>query len=238
MTMPHHPHSTLRAAEIVARLHGSRFFERLNALMVDNPPSSLDAAPLSRFAAIGVGPGLRFNVRDDAVATKQVDASAHTALARIVVAAQRSSGRVANGWWIPLPDRGDEYMRRAARAHSDIDAPLDEDLVSLRTSVDADGNPLSGAHRYVLRFAERQLPPVRGFWSIAVYNARHNVVDNPLRRHTIGSRNSLTRESDGGIALHIRLKSPHDHFTLIMRLYWPDAAIVDRTWVPPAVERI
>jgi len=94
------------------------------------------------------------------------------------------------------------------------------------------------------------MPPVRGFWSIALYNARHNVVDNPPRRHMIGSRNSLARERDGGIALHIRhtspgagaesnwLPTPHDHFTLIMRLYWPDATIVDGAWLPPPVERI
>jgi len=248
----HHEPSLLRPPEAVARMEGAVFFERLNALMTDNPPSSEDASPLHRFAAIGVGPGLRFDVQDDAYATKQVDASAHTALARIVVEAQRSAGRLANGWWIPSrADRRDRYMQRAARAHVDLDALLHEDLVSLHTNVDAHGKLLSGAHRYVLRFAEGQLPPVRGFWSIALYNVRHNVVDNPPQRHMIGSRNALARGSDGRIVLHIQHASPgaasesnwlptppRDHFTLIMRLYWPTSTIVEGAWVPPSVERI
>ena len=246
----HHTLSTMRPSEVVARMDGAVFFERLNALMAENPPSSEDATLVHRFATIGIGPGLRFDARDDAATTKQVDASTHTALTRIVVEAQRS-GHIVNGWWIPSrKNRADRYMQRAARVHADLDSPLDEDLVSLHTTVDADGNLLSGAHRYVLRFAERQLPPVRGFWSIALYNARHNLIDSPLRRQMIGSRDSLARDRDGRVVLHIRhsspgvaaesnwLPAPHDHFMLIMRLYWPDATSIAGGWVPPAIERI
>jgi hypothetical protein len=236
--------------EHIARMDGTEFFARLNALLVDNPPSVADAKALSLFSAIGIGAGLPFEVKGDAAVSKRVDASARTALARIVVEAQRPSGYLVNGWWRSVRRTHEaDYMSRAVIALADIGAASAEEIFALRADIDGDGEPLWGHHRYALRFRSRQLPPVRGFWSVAMYNARDAVVENPIDRHAISSRRELTVARDGSITIYIQNTSPgsprdanwlpvlHDHFHLILRLYWPKDDVLTGSWTPPPIER-
>jgi len=111
------------------------------------------------------------------------------------------------------------------------------------------GQPLSGANRYMLRFANGQLPPVRAFWSITMYNAKQGFVQNPIGRYAIGDRDPLVVDQDGSLTLYVQhespgkdkesnwLPAPADSFNLFMRLYWPEQAIVDGTWKMPPVEK-
>jgi hypothetical protein len=237
--------------EHVARMEGAEFFARLNALMVDSPPSVADAKALSVFSAVGIGVGLPFEVKGDSALAKRVDASARTALARIVVEANRPSGYLVNGWWRSVRRAHEaDYMSRAVIALADVGAAAAEEMVALRADIDANGEPLWGHHRYALRFPPRQLPPVRGFWSVAIYNARDEVVDNPIDRHAISSRRELTVARDGSITISIQQTSPgpardanwlpvpHDHFHLVLRLYWPKHDVLTGSWAPPAIERL
>lgn len=236
--------------EHVAQMEGAEFFARLNALMVDNPPSVADAKALSLFSAIGIGAGLPFEVKGDRAVSKRVDASARTALARIVVEANRPSGYLVNGWWRSVRRAHEaDYMSRAVMALADVGAASAEEVVALRADIDADGEPLWGHHRYALRFPPRQLPPVRGFWSVAMYNAR-DAVDNPIDRHAISSRRQLTVARDGSITIYIQHTSPgsardanwlpvlHDHFHLVLRLYWPKHDVLTGSWTPPPIARL
>jgi hypothetical protein len=218
--------------------------------MVDNPPSVADAKALSLFSAIGIGAGLPFEVKADAAVSKRVDASARTALARIAVEAKRPSGYLVNGWWRSVRRTHEaDYMSRAVIALADIGAASAEEIFALRADIDGDGEPLWGHHRYALRFRARQLPPVRGLWSVAMYNARDAVVENPIDRHAISSRRELTVARDGSITIYIQntspgsardpnwLPVPHDHFHLILRLYWPKDDVLTGSWTPPPIER-
>lgn len=237
--------------ERLAHMDGGEFFARLNALMVDNPPSAADVEALTLFSAIGIGPGLPFDVKGDTVVSKRVDASAHTALARIVVEAQRPSGYFVNGWWRSVRRAHEaDYMSRAVTALAGLGAPSADETISFRADVDHDGEPLWGRHRYVLRFPPRQLPPVRGFWSVAMYNSRDAIVDNPIDRHAISSRRELIVARDGSITIYIQQTSPgpardsnwlpipHDHVHLILRLYWPREDVLTGSWTPPPVVRL
>ncbi len=53
--------------------------------------------------------------------------------------------------------------------------------------IDADGQKLSGASRYSIRFAPGQLPPVNAFWSLTMYELPASLlVANPTasgKRH-------------------------------------------------------
>jgi hypothetical protein len=235
----------------LARMDGGEFFARLNGLMIDNPPSVADVQAMTLFSAIGIGPGLPFDVKGDAAVSKRVDASAHTALARIVVEAQRPSGYFVNGWWRSVRRAHEaDYMSRAVTALADLGAPAAEETVWFRADSDGDGEPLWGRHRYVLRFPPRQLPPVRGFWSVAMYNARDAIVDNPIDRHAISSRRELIVARDGSITIYIQQTSPgsardsnwlpipHDHVHLILRLYWPRDDVLTGSWTPPPIVRL
>ena len=69
------------------------------------------------------------------------------------------------------------------------------------TMVDDAGHKLSGASKYVIRFADGQLPPVNGFWSLTLYDPAFFFVANPLNRYTISPRNGLKTNSDGSTPL-------------------------------------
>jgi hypothetical protein len=241
------------ASEQVAHMDASSFFGRLNLLLSDNPPRAGDIPALKRFAMVGVGPGRPFELRDDPLVSRSVDGSVRTALARIVVEATKPSNRLANGWQLQPSNLGNtesDYMTRAVVALVNPGAAPAEDHVSFHTTLDSEGNRLTGAHRYVLRFASGNTPAVNGFWSIGLHSSRRTLVPNPIDRYAISSSDDLHTEGDGSIAVRIQheppakralsnwLPSPKDQFNLTLQLHWPQRAIVDGSWVPPSIERL
>ena len=101
-----------------------------------------------------------------------------------------------------------------------------------------------------MHFNKGQLPPVEGFWSLTMYNAKYFFVDNPLNRYTLSQRDKLKANADGSIDLYIQnespgkdresnwLPAPNDEFVLMLRLYWPkekSPSILDGTWKIPEV---
>ncbi|MFB6888669.1 DUF1254 domain-containing protein [Kitasatospora sp. NPDC056327] len=115
---------------------------------------------------------------------------------------------------------------------------------------DSEGHlPPDAADRdHLLRFPPDGLPPARWFWSVTMYAlpGRH-LVDNTLDRYSIGDRTpGLVRDPDGGLTLYLQHKRPADAghsanwlpapdgpFTAVIRIYGPDAAVLDGRWTPP-----
>ncbi|AKU96879.1 putative exported protein [Labilithrix luteola] len=239
--------------EQVAKMEPTEFFQRLNALMKDNPPSPADADAVKRFGEVGVGPGKVFDrntVSPEVLAT--VDLGMTEAIRRIVIEAKRPHGRAQNGWELHegLGAYGTDYLWRAIVARVGLGANLPEDAIYPHAKVDAEGQPLDGKHRYVMRFAKGALPPVHAFWSISMYDARQFFVDNPIDRYAIGDRDDLVFEPDGSLVLLLQhespgkehepnwLPAPKGSFNLIMRLYWPKAEALDGRWTTPPIERV
>ena len=95
------------------------------------------------------------------------------------------------------------------------------------------------------------MPPVKGFWSLTLYNEVHFFNPNPLNRYSLGTKNkNLKYNSDGSLTLYAGAKSPgkdkennwlpapEGPFSLYIRAYWPENAILDGTWTPPIVEKV
>jgi hypothetical protein len=93
------------------------------------------------------------------------------------------------------------------------------------------------------------VPPVKGFWSLTLYNDLHLLNPNPLNRYSLGTKNrTLQYGPDGSLTLYFGAKSPgkdketnwvpapNGKFSLYLRAYWADKAILDGTWMPPNVE--
>lgn len=242
--------STLSPVEQVARMSAASFFDRLNLLMANNPPSQADARALAEFATIGVAPGRPFieNGHDNPIA-----AGVSAARDRLIAAAGRQPANRVNGWDV-CPDNmgryGTDYLVRAVVALMGLGANLRDDAIYQRATRDADGQLLNGANKYVVRFAKGALPPVRAFWSITLYNPQQRFIDNVLDRYAIGDRDNLTFGNDGSLVLYIQrespgiahssnwLPAPEGPFTLLLRLYWPAKAILDGRWKPPAIEKV
>ena len=64
---------------------------------------------------------------------------------------------------------------------------------------DADGRPFDGANKYVVHFPAGQLPPVRAFWSITMYDAHNFLVANPIDRSAASSWMKFDKNPDGSI---------------------------------------
>jgi hypothetical protein len=242
------------AVEQVAKMDTAMFFARLNTLMKHDPPAAADADALKRFAALGVAPGKPFDpAKLDPAVAKGIETGVRAAREKIVAEAKKPFGKVVNNWSIMtagIGRYGTDYLFRSVIALVGLGSNLPEDATYPLTRVDAEGKALTGANRYVIRFAKGQLPPVSAFWSVTMYNSKQAFVDNPINRYAIGDRDKLKFDDDGSLTLNVQqespgkdkesnwLPAPKDEFNLVMRLYWPRQEILDGTWRPPAVERV
>lgn len=117
--------------------------------------------------------------------------------------------------------------------------------------VDSIGNPLSGSQKYVLHFDKDNLPPVKAFWSVIMYNSKSYFADNPLNRYAIGDRTAgLKYNSDGSLDIYIQhdnprkdresnwLPSPSDNFNLMLRMYVPEDIVLNGEYKIPPVQII
>jgi hypothetical protein len=102
-----------------------------------------------------------------------------------------------------------------------------------------------------ITFAKGQLPPVKGFWSLTIYNDRHLFNASPLKRYSLGTKNkTLQYNADGSLTLYAGatspgsdkeanwLPAPNGPFSLFLRGYWADTAMLDGTWTPPTIEKV
>jgi hypothetical protein len=159
---------------------------------------------------------------------------------------------VVNGWRYPPPNEeraGDDFLLRAAdQSLAGIVANDPPEAVYLVNMDDADGNKFAGDRRYELRFEHDTLPPVESFWSLTMYKADMNLVSNPIERYSIGDRTpGLQKDPDGGLTISIQAQAPEDAtaanrlpcrpsgtWFVILRMYQPEAEVIDATWAMPA----
>jgi hypothetical protein len=157
---------------------------------------------------------------------------------------------VANGWTSPTDNAafGTDYLTRTACAKSNIFVNRREETAYFYLEADADGNTLDGAYAYTVTFAAGELPPVRGFWSLTLYNEHHFFHPNALHRYSLGTKNKdLATADDGSLTILVQADPPRDEqranwlpappgrFELYLRAYWPDEARLDGWNPPPAL---
>ncbi len=166
----------------------------------------------------------------------------------------RYNGRPAgNGWNSPVNNArwGADYLNRTATARSNILENRPEETKYIFTDDDSQGHQLHGQHLYAITFAKGEEPPVKGFWSLTLYDEYHFFHPNTLGRYALGTKNkTLKRNADGSLTLYAGARSPgkdkesnwlpapEGPFSLYLRAYWPDKAILDGAWTPPKVEKL
>jgi hypothetical protein len=163
----------------------------------------------------------------------------------------RNNGRPAgNGWNSPVNNGqwGTDYLNRTATAKSNMYDNRPNETKYIYTDDDSAGKQLNGQNTYAITFAKGETPPVRGFWSVTLYNDLHLWNPNPLNRYSLGTKNkTLKYNDDGSLTLYAGAKSPgkdkesnwlqapNGTFSLYIRAYWADKAILDGTWQPPKI---
>ncbi len=144
-----------------------------------------------------------------------------------------------------------DYLKRMLGASAGIYGNSREEAIYPALALDSAGNRLDGSHKYVVRFAPGQLPPVNAFWSITMYEMPASLlVANPIDRYLINSSmlSSLKKDADGGITIYVQKESPGKEreanwlpappgpFLMATRLYWPKEAALNGSWKAPKVE--
>jgi hypothetical protein len=239
--------------EQVERMDTISFFKLLAELMKQNPPYAADTPILARLARIGLVPGKDFDFSKLASVPNIQDVP--KVGVRRIAAHFPDSGADLDGWvfFKPAGRYGTDYIQRALITRYGLGCNILEDAVYPTATTDTAGQKLDGASKYVIRFPKGQMPPVRGFWSLTMYDAQYFFVANPLNRYTLSQRNALKAGPDGSVDLYIQaanpgpdkesnwLPAPNGPFNLMLRLYWPKEhppSLLDGTWEPPAIERV
>ena len=159
-----------------------------------------------------------------------------------------------NGWTSPdnLGAFGIDYIHRAGMMYA---GPYDNRRTETKyywTDNDTELTQLNGNSLYAVVFPKSQLPPVKGFWSLTVYDRQHLFYANDLNRYSLGTKSykTLKYDPDGALTLYLGNKSPGkdkeanwipapaDEFSLWLRAYWPEQAILDGSWKPPAIRKM
>ena len=226
------------------------FFVLLNRWLRSNAVRPEEGALVGMFDQVGIGPQHEFSPdRLDAPTRRGLERAIAEGQALLRAAANRPLQDVRNGWIFPLglADYGHDYLLRAGVAYGGYANRPEETVYPARTADDS-GQPLTGARRYVMRFEPGRLPPARAFWSISAYDLRTlGLIENPLHRYSIGDRTpGLRPGADGSLEILIQKDPPGEGtqnwlpvgdgpFLLVARIYEPEPAVFDGSFVLPGV---
>jgi len=246
--------------EQVNALSAEEYFTLLAKLMVDNPPAAEDAPMVKKLAALGIEAGKPFDgsklgpvakkafAEVPAIANKQI-------MAYMKEAIVTGDLKLEHGWVFSprLGVYGTKYLLRALVTAIGLGANRGADAIYPTSEGPNPIEHYTGAKKYVMHFPKGQLPPVKGFWSLTMYDKDYFFVANPINRHSISARQNLKENADGSVDLYIQnespgadkesnwLPAPKDQFILMLRTYWPNdkaPTLLDGSWKIPAVKAV
>ena len=144
------------------------------------------------------------------------------------------------------------YILRAGAALLGLYGNSGEEAVYPGYFHDKDGNPFNAAQQnYAMTFEAGNLPPVRAFWSLSMYDGHTQLfIHNPLDRYLLNSSmvDEFAKEEDGSIVFYIQKDSPGEEkeanwlpapdgpFYLVLRMYLPEDDIFEGKWTPPTLD--
>jgi len=226
------------------------FFDQLLEVLDTVPPLPGEETLYQQFRAVldaaAADPALKEALHEAAVETEH---DVITPLLRW----EHNGPAAGNGWYSPKNNSafGTDYLTRTAIARSNMFENTPIETKYIFTDTDVNGDQLNGTNGYTVTFEAGQLPPVHGFYSMTLYNKHHFYFENDLGRYSLGTKNpDLVHGDDGSLTFYVGntppegapssnwLPAPADDFSVYIRAYWPEQAILDATWQPPKVQRI
>ena len=246
--------------EQVNAMDATAYFKLFAELLKTNPPAAEDAPMVAKLAKIGIVPGQDFDAAklDPAVA-KGVASAPKPAQDKIME--WMKEGIVAgdlkleSGWLFTTKTGlyGTGYRQRALITAIGLGANRPQDAVYPTSEGPDVLKKYSGERKYVMHFNKGEMPPVKGFWSLTMYDAGYFFVPNALNRYTLSQRSKFKTNKDGSVDLYIQqespgkdkegnwLPAPAGQFILMMRLYWPTEtppSLLDGSWKIPEVKEV
>ncbi len=228
-----------------------KFWDYVALLLPYTTPNEADAPLYKKLAAIGIERGKAWN---SASLTPEVRAAVQEgveeALAEIKKVSEKP-GLTAAGFFGDRKALGTNYLDRTMGVYMGILGNVPEQSFYFSLPSDSSGRPLDGSKQsYTLTFSKGQVPPVKYFWSVTMYDIPQRLlVANPIDRYSIGSNTpGLATNADGSVTLYISEKSPgkekesnwlpapNGPFWMVLRTYGPEKPILDGSYkLPPVV---
>jgi hypothetical protein len=227
-----------------------KYFDQLGAVLDEVPPLPGEEALYSQFRAL-----LDAAEKDPAIKRTLVETAVQTEAEVIGPFFDwKHNGRPAGNGWSRSTNNahyGVDYFNRTGTAKSNMFENKQNETQYFFTDNDSAGTALDGNQCYEITFAPGQEPPVKGFWSLTLYNEQHLFHPNDRKRYSLGTKNTnLVRDAAGSLTLYAAatspggdkeanwLPAPKGHFSLYIRAYWGKEGILDGTWKPPAVRKV
>jgi hypothetical protein len=226
------------------------FFEELPVVMKEVPPLPGEEALYGWIKSV-------WEAAEQDPKTKQalVDSftAANTELIDPFFQFQYNGKNIGHGWTSPANASrwGTDYLNRSAISKSSMYQNSPEETQYQLKEFYSQSSHLNGRNQYTITFAKGQVPPVKGFWSLTMYDDEKFFFANPLNHFSLGTKNkSLQYSPDGSLTLYLGAKSPgkdketnwlpapNTDFSLILRNYWPEKSVIEGTWLPPEVVKV
>lgn len=226
----------------------AEFFELSNFLFQFVIPNEMDKPMYEKMAKLGIGPNGNY---DTANFSPEVLAAINEGVADGYKEISDGARVVKDGTRIygNREFMGTRYLDLAVGVEGGGLIPNTSDQAFYGNwGKDANGELLDGSKaNYTYTFPKGQLPPVRFFWSLTVYDGITRLLaENDINRFSIGDRTKgLKYEPDGSLIIYVQHKSPgkdkesnwlpapNGPMQIAARMYGPEKTIQDGEWVFP-----
>jgi hypothetical protein len=254
---PPRPHKIVTTPTIPKILSGLAFYGALGDALAKNPPPARDHAILAEMATAGIGPGRHPSAEHlSSTTVAGLTAAANNGPAKILsirLSIATAGAKQHNGWFQLLPDTGNwgtDYSYRAMIAVYAICANLPVEATYAAGVADGTNNVLTGPHSYRIHFTAAQIPPVKYFWSLTVYDTSTELIANPFSKYSIGSNKGVEYNRDGSLDVYVQrtpppgpetnwLVSPSSgQFLIALRLYGPKRPVLNGSYSYPTIVRV
>jgi hypothetical protein len=231
------------------------YFEELGDVISKSRPPDHERGLMGLFERIGLSPDYGFDPAKLDEPTKRGLERSIPVARDIIEARAKALSKLVNGWsMLPVLKEyfGTSYLDRAAIAWRYIYANNPEEAVYATAWIDGQGQILdSSGHRYVITFPKGHTPPVDAFWSITMYGTDGYMVENPIKRYSIGGRTkSLKCGVDGSLTIYVQnespgrekesnwLPAPKGQFYMFLRMYLPKWEVINGRYEIPPVKQV
>jgi len=241
-------------------------FKYLDFMLTFIDPVEEEKALMKRFAKIDVGPGEQFDINNFSPEIQEaINSGVEEGFTEIedfirlhTIDPLASAKIFGTREFLTLSalenyNLEHHYLIRACAAHIGLFGNSGEEAIYPTYLIDNTGNPPNAAEsNYTMTFAEGELPPVKAFWSLTMYDGTNQLlVPNQLDRYLLNSpmMDQFVIGKDGSLTLYIQKKSPGKKlesnwlpapdgpFYMVLRLYGPQENALSGEWVnPPMVK--
>lgn len=230
---------------------GEQFFQRLNILMKNNPPTGEDFLLMKKLAKIGIGPGKSFKLKDFDK-KEQAFIKSLPPLMKERFELDREQFLADHVGWFTVRDMGaygTNYSKRAVLAFVGFGTNQDEDAIYPFISRDVEGNKFVSDKRYILHFEADEIPETNAFFNLSTFKPNALVLNHQDAFASVSLTRKFKFNPDRSLDIYIQkespgkdkeanwLKAPEGEFLIGAQLFWPKMENITESWsLPPVYE--